>query len=952
MKSATIRNWITLLASMVFLTLGGLVLIGTSTSAQPLLRLDLAAVSNQSDGSATNHNLMSPMSPADTATATPTCAAGWRLVNNPNLGAGPNFLRGVEALSANNVWAVGYTTTPPRRTLVEHWDGTQWSVVSSPNVGAGDNEIIAIDAISANDIWGVGYYTNTSTGLRQNLTVHWDGTQWSLVASPNALGYNLLFGVSGVSANDVWAVGLACNGDCFNGSQVNSMTMHWNGTQWSLVPSPNANWETYIWDVSAISTNDVWAVGWSNACPGCVGYTTALHWNGTAWSVVSTPNPGASTNSFYSVKAFGSNDVWATGHYYTGSQWRTLTEHWNGTQWSVVASPNVTNDNSLFGKIGATSNSDIWAVGYTGSPQQTLVLHYNGTAWSVVPSANVAGQTNNLWAVAAISANDAWAVGTAGSQPIIEHYTNNCSQATNTPAPTNTGVPPTNTPATGDAFAHFEPAGPMTVQVGSKFVLDLKINSGSSNVNAAQSYMTFTNSLIQVVNVSQPGCVLTSTATPDYTTFDVLLQNEICNGPNPCIFRGVSIAPGSIAFASGALSNPSANGDFRVARIAFCASAIGDALIHWQFSPPAPLVRNSEIIAEDGTIVSNRNLYTDYVVHVVPPSPTPTVESAYGHFAPGGPLNVNLGTTPARFTLDMMVNSGGNDVTVAQSYLTFTNSIIQNVEAGGSGCVPTNTVTSDLTTFDAQLQNDVCNSNNPCGSSPSASIAFASGALGNPAAHGDFRVAQVAFCASALGDAVIHWQFSPTAPQNRDSQVRDEANNIVSNRNLYADYVVHVTSSNVLVGHVTWQGRSAQPNASQQLPITLTLKSGATEVNYPSINTDASGFFTVSVAGLANGTYNWRVKGPKFLANGGTVSLSGAASTSAQMGLMKAGDANNDNVITSLDFNILKSSFGKGVGEIGYDARADFDGDNLVSAPDFNLLRINFGQGGTPPVNP
>src|SRR5207249_4257786 len=69
----------------------------------------------------------------------------------------------------------------------------------------------------------------------------------------------------------------------------------------------------------------------------------------------------------------------------------------------------------------------------------------------------------------------------------------------------------------------------------------------------------------------------------------------------------------------------------------------------------------------------------------------------------------------------------------------------------------------------------------------------------------------------------------------------------------------------VLAGHVTWQGRPAPPGPVQQLPITLTLKLGATEINYPGRNTDASGFFTVSVSSLASGTYDWRVKGPKFL---------------------------------------------------------------------------------------
>jgi hypothetical protein len=166
-------------------------------------------------------------------------------------------------------------------------------------------------------------------------------------------------------------------------------------------------------------------------------------------------------------------------------------------------------------------------------------------------------------------------------------------------------------------------------------------------------------------------------------------------------------------------------------------------------------------------------------------------------------------------------------------------------------------------------------------------------------------------------------------------------------------------------GHVIWQGRPTQPNALQQLPITLTLKLGTSEITYPPQTTDSSGYFTLSVAGLPDGTYGWRVKGPSgtspitdtnstpgFLANSGNVSLTGAALTSAEMGLMKAGDCNNDNVVSALDFNILKNAFGKSVGLPGYDNRADFTGDGAVSVLDFNLLKGNFGQGGSPPLGP
>ncbi len=164
----------------------------------------------------------------------------------------------------------------------------------------------------------------------------------------------------------------------------------------------------------------------------------------------------------------------------------------------------------------------------------------------------------------------------------------------------------------------------------------------------------------------------------------------------------------------------------------------------------------------------------------------------------------------------------------------------------------------------------------------------------------------------------------------------------------------------MLVGHVTWQGRSAQPSTLQQLPITLSLKSETTEVNYANQTTGADGTFTVSTQGLAPGSYSWRVKGAKYLANSGSVTLSAVQAgiapqsplVSAEMGLMLVGDCNNDNSISVADFNILKGSFGKSVGDPGYDDRAEFTGDNAVSISDFSLLRGNFAMSGAPPIRP
>lgn len=157
-----------------------------------------------------------------------------------------------------------------------------------------------------------------------------------------------------------------------------------------------------------------------------------------------------------------------------------------------------------------------------------------------------------------------------------------------------------------------------------------------------------------------------------------------------------------------------------------------------------------------------------------------------------------------------------------------------------------------------------------------------------------------------------------------------------------------------LVGHVTWQGRPAPPNSRNAIPITLTLRlqSGGPDNEYASLNTDNYGFFTVTVGSLPTGAYNWRVKDPKYLATSGSVTLTGAAVTNVEMGLQLAGDADNNNVVNTSDFTILKGTFGKTLGDPGYDDRADFDGSLVVNASDFNLLKSSFGIGGAPPIGP
>ena len=150
-------------------------------------------------------------------------------------------------------------------------------------------------------------------------------------------------------------------------------------------------------------------------------FSGVAHASGTGWSVVASPNPTINDNVLQAVTAVSTNKVWAVGYSVHGVSKgsmvkRTLIERYNGTSWHVVVSPNVgTGDNVLTG-VAAISGKDVWAVGYSAGG--ALALHYDGLGWHIV-AAPAACQFN---AVTAISATDVWAVGAMSYKPCAEHF--------------------------------------------------------------------------------------------------------------------------------------------------------------------------------------------------------------------------------------------------------------------------------------------------------------------------------------------------------------------------------------------------------------------------------------------------------------------------------------------------------------------------------------------------
>jgi hypothetical protein len=400
-----------------------------------------------------------PATATPSPTPLPPCVGQWATVAVPGAAPGSR-INGLASIAQNDVWAAGYATTAQgvEQTLMLHWDGSGWNAVPSPNHGSGNNRLNAVTARAANDVWAVGQAAGG--GGTTTLILHWDGSAWTEVASPSpGVTDNQLNGVVSLAADNAWAVG---------GADMDTLVLHWNGTNWSRVASPSPGGvygASFLNSVSALAANDIWAAGAYQV----VGYgeTLVLHWDGSSWTQVPSPSPGVQYDDVLkSVAMVSAGDGWAVGSYTFNNSRRTLTLHWDGASWTQVGSPaGGSGDNVLSGST-AGGPTDVWAVGnYTsGAAQQTMILHWNGSVWTLVPSGNAGTGDNRLYAVAAGPAGEVWAAGSYGAgttaRPLIEHYPADCMSSTPTatpPAPTATAtrtpVPPATPTATPAATA-------------------------------------------------------------------------------------------------------------------------------------------------------------------------------------------------------------------------------------------------------------------------------------------------------------------------------------------------------------------------------------------------------------------------------------------------------------------------------------------------------------------
>ena len=352
------------------------------------------------------------------ARATPPCGT-WSLVASPAPPSGSGALYAAAALSASDAWAAG-STGDATETFTIHWDGATWSIAPSPNPSTFRTQdfITGLAAIAHDDVWAVGSYNSSGgdgTGLPavQTLAMHWDGSAWSVAPSPAIVGGSNFSAVSAIASDDVWAVGLQ------NFSPTPAMkplTAHWDGSGWSVVDAPFVgNRINQLLGVSARTPGDVWAVGtWRSTLT--TFHILIEHWDGSAWSVAAAPDPG-DNDELLAVVAISASEAWAVGDRHdpgTDTQ-QPLIMRWNGSAWSTYPLPAFPGDFARLNAIQAASATDVWAAGafatVSGGPTEALLMHWDGTSWSRVTAGPTGGSSEYFGGLAVAPGCDAWAVG-------------------------------------------------------------------------------------------------------------------------------------------------------------------------------------------------------------------------------------------------------------------------------------------------------------------------------------------------------------------------------------------------------------------------------------------------------------------------------------------------------------------------------------------------------------
>ena len=208
-----------------------------------------------------------------------------------------------------------------------------------------------LDGISSSDIYGVA----SQSGL-----IHYDGTGWSELGSPNGVGLGAL---SVVSAGEIYAVG-------------GSKAYRYDGSTW-----------TNFYDGRGRGLIDIWTIDGSSVFVTFYGGGFPGHSIGGVYrfdqslALVDSVHTGSPMTAFWGSSQ---SDVFAVGYH-------DSILHFDGTSWTSAGH----DGGAVFSNVHGVGPDEVYAVGSRSS-----LLKYDGTRWTSIELPEEVTGIAAVWAAA------------------------------------------------------------------------------------------------------------------------------------------------------------------------------------------------------------------------------------------------------------------------------------------------------------------------------------------------------------------------------------------------------------------------------------------------------------------------------------------------------------------------------------------------------------------------
>ena len=349
------------------------------------------------------------------------------MAQNPS-GATAAGLEGVSCGSSTACTAVGYSkeSGKPKKALAEFWNGTSWSIQATPNPSAEGNVTLrSVSCTSGGVCNAVGEYAikviNGTPQDSETLTERWNGASWLIMSSPNPKAFNTLSGLSCSSSSACTAVGSARPELGVEGKVT--LALRRSGSEWSTqtTPNPTPKTENELSDVACPSSSVCLAAGSDEY----QGNGMLQVWEGSEWRIANNTMNGSvsalacgSTSSCMIVGSNGSEATsWKAGQNFPGGSWSASPK--------ALAVPEGASQLTLR-DISCVSTTACTAVGsyYKSSEYKALVESWNGTSWSLqtVPNPPEGSGQKAMLSISCSSSTSCVAVGEAASKPVAETW--------------------------------------------------------------------------------------------------------------------------------------------------------------------------------------------------------------------------------------------------------------------------------------------------------------------------------------------------------------------------------------------------------------------------------------------------------------------------------------------------------------------------------------------------